>query len=73
MDFVEGGSFLTRVRDREPNELAPEADTLCDLAAAIHSTNVDILPPDFTRPTDWDTYIDSVVDLCRVGHPNPPA
>jgi aminoglycoside phosphotransferase (APT) family kinase protein len=65
MDFVDGGSFLARIRDRGPDELAPEADTLCDLAAAIHSTDLDVLPPEFSRPTDWNTYIDSVIELWR--------
>jgi aminoglycoside phosphotransferase (APT) family kinase protein len=65
MDFVDGGSFLARVRDCGSDGFAEAAEALCDLAAAIHSTDLDVLPPEFTRPTDWNTYIDAVIELWR--------
>ena len=34
-----------------------------DVAASIHHVPLDALPPTMPRPTDWDTYLDGVIDI----------
>lgn len=38
-------------------------DIFVDTVATVHTAPLDVLPPELPRPTDWDSYIDGLVDL----------
>ena len=43
--------------------IAPATEIFIDAITAVHATPLDVLPAEMPRPTDWDTYIDELVDL----------
>jgi aminoglycoside phosphotransferase (APT) family kinase protein len=38
-------------------------DIFVDTIAAVHTTPLDVMPPEQPRPRDWDSYIDELVEL----------
>lgn len=64
LEFVEGGSFQAQVTASDDGRPA-QLDALAKLAADIHAVDVDVLPPEIRRPSDWDTYFDECVAAWR--------
>ena len=47
--------------------VAPATEIFVDTVAALHTAPLGALPEQMTRPADWDSYIDELVDmLCRL-------
>jgi aminoglycoside phosphotransferase (APT) family kinase protein len=64
LDFVVGGPFLSKVR-ADDTEVAEHAWAVCDLAADIQAVDTAALPAGIERPTDWNSYLDGLIDLWR--------
>jgi aminoglycoside phosphotransferase (APT) family kinase protein len=45
------------------DDFGPATEVYLQVAAAIHATPLDALPADMERPADWDSYIDSAIDI----------
>jgi aminoglycoside phosphotransferase (APT) family kinase protein len=60
VDFF-AGRPLPEVVAKEGVE--PATEIFVDTIARIHCSPLDVLPPDLPRPTDWDSYLDGLVDL----------
>lgn len=66
LDFVDGRSLQSHLNDLSPDASpGPHRDALIDTMATVHSVDVDTLPAAMPRPTDWDSYIGSLIDLFR--------
>lgn len=65
LEFVEGESFITHVRGTAEDQRAAQSMRLCDLLADIHSVAPDALPASIEHPTDWNRYVDSLIDMWR--------
>jgi aminoglycoside phosphotransferase (APT) family kinase protein len=61
MDHVEGTPLQLTLGD--PASVAPARTVFLEVAAALLRTPLDALPADIERPTDWDSYIDSAIDI----------
>ena len=65
LDFAEGGSFLTKLRATGEDQRERQTHAMCDLAAAIHATDISQLPDCMERPQDWNSYIDGLIALWK--------
>jgi aminoglycoside phosphotransferase (APT) family kinase protein len=48
---------------QDPAEVERAADIFVNTIADIHQCPLDVLPPELDRPSDWETYIESLVDI----------
>lgn len=60
VDFFTGRP-LPEVVAKEGVEVASEI--FVDTVARIHTTPLDVMPAELPRPTDWESYVDGLVDL----------
>jgi aminoglycoside phosphotransferase (APT) family kinase protein len=61
MDHVEGTPLQSTLGDGA--NVARARTVFLEVAAALLRTPLDALPADIERPTDWDSYIDSAIDI----------
>jgi aminoglycoside phosphotransferase (APT) family kinase protein len=61
MDHVEGTPLQLLLPDRI--EVAAAGGIYLDVAAALIRTPLDSLPDGIERPADWDSYLDSAIDI----------
>lgn len=61
MDHVEGTPLQLLLPDRI--ELAEARAIFLDVAVALIRTPLDELPSDLEQPADWDSYMDSAIDI----------
>lgn len=62
MDLIGGGdSLLSGLRQAAGGPQRHHVEAYCDLAARLHAVPLDTLPARLPRPTDWDSYIDSLI------------
>lgn len=64
-DFVEGSSFLSKLREADESQRPFLLDALSELAYSIHSADLSILPSFIERPASWDDYIEDRIDAWR--------
>jgi aminoglycoside phosphotransferase (APT) family kinase protein len=61
MEHCEGVPLQsTLAEDKDPSEAT---EVYLEVAAAIQRTPLDALPTDMERPADWDTYLDSAIEI----------
>jgi len=65
LEFAEGGSFLSKLRSTGAEERPAQVEALAEMFADIHAVDLDVLPASMTRPKDWDTYLDGLIDTWR--------
>jgi aminoglycoside phosphotransferase (APT) family kinase protein len=61
MDHVEGNPLQSTLG--QGANVAAARTVLLEVAAGLLRTPLDALPADIERPTDWDSYIDSAIDI----------
>jgi aminoglycoside phosphotransferase (APT) family kinase protein len=61
MDHVEGSALQSTLG--QGANVATARTVFLEVAAALVRTPIDALPADIERPTDWDSYIDSAIDI----------
>jgi aminoglycoside phosphotransferase (APT) family kinase protein len=61
MDHVEGTPLQLTLGD--PASVAAARTVFLEVAAALLRTPLDALPAEIERPADWDSYIDSAIDI----------
>jgi aminoglycoside phosphotransferase (APT) family kinase protein len=60
MDMIEGDSVLTAARRAEDTSEFPAfAQRVSELAAAVHTLDIDCLPAHMDTPDSWDDYIEA--------------
>ncbi len=60
-DFYDGRPL--QELSRETSDLTEMRNTFVESMVDIHRTPLDTLPAEMERPTDWDNYIDGLIDL----------
>ena len=71
MDSVDATSLQAILAGTD--DIGPLSDLFVDTFAAVHSSRLDRLPERMTRPSDWTSYIDSVLatyDRISDSHPS---
>lgn len=64
MDLIgDGSSLLHLLRNSSDVE---KLDKFCDLAVRVHAVDINRLPAALERPTDWNAYIDTLIDTWRL-------
>jgi aminoglycoside phosphotransferase (APT) family kinase protein len=61
IEFSSGVPFQGQIE--AANDLTAATAQFATIAAAIHSVPLDTLPATLDRPADWNSYIDSVIDV----------
>jgi aminoglycoside phosphotransferase (APT) family kinase protein len=61
VDFFAG----TPLFDLGQRDLGTARDLFVDTIASVHEAPLDAVPAEFAQPTDWETYIDEVLELTR--------
>ena len=65
LDFVEGRSLQSFLNDCEPGAYGHHTFDLVDTMARVHSIDPSDVGDAIARPTDWSTYITSLIDRFR--------
>jgi aminoglycoside phosphotransferase (APT) family kinase protein len=70
MDCADATSLQTMLAESE--DIGPLSDLFVDSIALIHSSRLDFLPKGMSRPSNWTSYVDSVLgiyDRLAASHP----
>jgi len=61
VEFCEGVSLQSQIDGG--SDLDTATKTIAEIAAQIHSVPIDALGKQMSHPTNWDDYIDSIIDI----------
>jgi aminoglycoside phosphotransferase (APT) family kinase protein len=65
LEYVEGDQLMTLLKRTGQQRWPALIGTTCALAAAIHATDIEALPPELERPGSWSDYLDGAIDQWR--------
>jgi aminoglycoside phosphotransferase (APT) family kinase protein len=63
LEWIDGTSVKEALTGSDEAEQAVMAEQLCVLAAAVHSTDLEVLPGTVEQPSDWDDYINGQIAM----------
>jgi aminoglycoside phosphotransferase (APT) family kinase protein len=64
-EFIEGEPLISALRRTPQDEWPALVAGTTELAARIHATDLDSLPSEVDRPTDWEAHLDACVRAWR--------
>lgn len=65
LDYVEGDQLMTLLKRTTEDRWPELTDATCALAAAIHGTDLSVLPAVLDRPPSWTEYLDGAIGQWR--------